>query len=374
MAFRLDLEKFWHDNDLAAQDPFGKEIPQPPFHHWMGYETIFDELGIEEDLWRFQVDFEYARDCAKRYNDLAEKIVGRRLLDENACDPSRRFPAIKSIGEIFGCKRVWQANSWWLLESVHTTEELSRLLDRVEKLDLRSAMIPDNWEHECRWIHNHHGLKPTFWHGQRGPVTLATSIFGVENLLFLILDDPPLAARFRDLIAKVMINYYHILDSLVDPSSVPKAFCFYDDNCAMLTPEMYAFFGQPILQAVFRQFAPGPEDYRYQHSDSDMGHLLPLLAQTGLKRVNFGPNIRFAQIRAAMPHAVIEGTLPPYVYMRNDEPAIIAAVRRDLDEARQCRGLVVATAGSVNNGTRLTSMRTVMATIQQFGRYPAPGN
>ena len=50
-------------------------------------------------------------------------------------------------------------------------------------------------------------------------------------------------------------------------------------------------------------------------------------------------------------------------------PAIIAAVRRDLDQSRATRGLAVATAGSVINGTRLTSLRAVMHAIQRYGRY-----
>ena len=133
---------------------------------------------------------------------------------------------------------------------------------------------------------------------------------------------------------------------------------------------MYAFFGLPILRAVFARFAPGPRDTRFQHSDSDMGHLLPLLAQAGLNHVNFGPNVRFAAIRAALPRAVVHGTLAPFTLMRNREDAVVAEVRRDLDESRATRGLVVATAGSVNDGTKLTSVRAVMHAIQRYGAYP----
>ena len=32
--------------------------------------------------------------------------------------------------------------------------------------------------------------------------------------------------------------------------------------------------------------------------------------------------------------------------------------------------LVFATAGSINNGSRLTGMRLIMAAIQRYGRYP----
>ena len=46
----------------------------------------------------------------------------------------------------------------------------------------------------------------------------------------------------------------------------------------------------------------------------------------------------------------------------------IAEVRRDMDEARLTLGLVIDTAGSINDGSRLSSMRTVMWTIQSYGR------
>jgi len=52
-------------------------------------------------------------------------------------------------------------------------------------------------------------------------------------------------------------------------------------------------------------------------------------------------------------------------------PGLIEEVKRDCEMARvdDIRGLCVATAGSVNNGSLLTSYRIVMAAIQNFGRY-----
>ncbi len=367
----LDLDRFWADNAAARRDPFAPDIPQAAMGLMMSHECVFDELGIPEDQGRFERDDEFARSVARAYNDRAEQIVGRRLLNENAYDSTRRFPHVKSVGELFGCPRVWQAQSWWLLEAVHTPAELARRLDEMQRLDLRAAMLPPHpqWDLECRRLYERFGIRPRLGHHLRGPVTLATSIFGAENLLYLIMDEPALAARFRDVLLDVILRYYTICDELSDPASVRPGFSVADDNCALLTPEMYAFFGQPILKAVFERFAPGPRDSRFQHSDSDMGHLLPLLAQTGLNAVNFGPKVRFRDIRAAMPGAVVHGTLAPFTLMRNDESQIEAEVRRDLEESRSTRGLVETTAGSVNNGSRLTSLRVVMRTIQNHGRY-----
>jgi|GEM_PF-45630 len=364
----VDVERFWNDNDVALRDPFAADIPQAAMGMGMGYHNMFAELGLAEDNRRLQEDYDWARQCAKAYNDKAEHIVGRRLLNETAHDPTKRFPRIREIGELFGCKRVWQSESWWLLEAANTPDELARLLDNVDALDIKSAMMPDDWEEGCKHIYEQHGLRPSPGLGLRGPVTLAMSIYGTENLIYLIMDQPELAERFRDTLLRVILEYFQARVALTEPSMRRPGFGFFDDQCAMLTPDMYAFFGQPILQTVYDTFAPGSNDRRYQHSDSDMAHLLPLLTQTGMNRVNFGPNVRFKEIREAMPNAVVEGTLAPFTFMRNDEESIIAEVNRDLEEANQTRGLVVATAGSVNDGTRLTSLRAVMHAIQHYGK------
>ena len=134
---------------------------------------------------------------------------------------------------------------------------------------------------------------------------------------------------------------------------------------------MYKAFGYRVLKKVFAHCAPDPGDYRYQHSDSAMGHLIPLLADFDLQGVNFGPTVTVQEIRKYMPCTRIDGQLAPFTFMRNVEDDIIAEVKRDCEAAREndARGLNLTTAGSINNGSLLTSMRTVMAAIQNYGRY-----
>jgi uroporphyrinogen decarboxylase len=79
--------------------------------------------------------------------------------------------------------------------------------------------------------------------------------------------------------------------------------------------------------------------------------------------------VRVNSIREHLPNAIIEGQLAPYTLMRNKEERIVAEFLRDFDDAREQRGLLFATAGSINNGSKLTSMRLIMAAIQRFGRY-----
>jgi uroporphyrinogen decarboxylase len=132
---------------------------------------------------------------------------------------------------------------------------------------------------------------------------------------------------------------------------------------------MFEFFAMPIHRAVLGRYAPDPGDARYQHSDSAMGHLLPRLAELHLTGTNFGPTLTVSEIRRHCPRAVIEGQLAPFTFSRNEEANLVAEFLRDFAQARAGRGLRFSTAGSINNGSRLTSMRLLMAAIQRYGRY-----
>ncbi len=367
----LDVKRFWADQETALNDPWAKDCPQTPLGMLMSRECLFAELGAPEDWHKLIHDEDYALNLVKSYNDLAQQIVGRRILSENRKNPQRQMPAPKGLHDVFEAKNIWKEQSYWLEQSASTEDDLKALLDRVEKRleNLRAFMLPPEWEQAKAKALATGGVMPLY-RSQRGPVTFAMSVFGLENLIFLIIENPDLAGRFRDLIIRAILGLARVLDEEAGATARERRGWYWnDDNSAMLTEEMYEFFGYPILKAVFEQYSPNPGDMRGQHSDSDMGHLLPILGRLKLTTVNFGPNIMVADIRRHLPGAVIHGQLAPFTLSRNEEINIVAEFLRDHEMAVQAKGLVFATAGSINNGSRLTSMRLIMAAIQKCGRY-----
>lgn len=368
----LDVERFWADDELAHHDPFSPHCPQVPLGVRMSDECVFAELGVEEDWHRLRHDSAWRASLCAAYNDKAEKIVGRRLLNETPGDPGRRYPPVKGLHDIFEARNVWRVNSYWLMQSARNESQLSALLDRVERRleKLREFLLPDSWEREKARLMNL-GVRPPLYRGQRGPCTFATSIYGAEELIYLLVDNPPLADRFSDLILRAMLERARVLDEEAGytPQTAPRGFGFADDNCCLLTPAMYERFGYPILKGVFDRYSPLPGDRRGQHSDSDMAHLLEILGRLKLTWTNFGPPVLVRDIRRHIGGAVIHGQLAPFTLMRNEREHIVAEFLRDFGAVRQTRGLVFATAGSINNGSRLTSLRLIMAAIQEYGRY-----
>lgn len=369
----LELEQFWKDQDEAVKSPFGKHIKQVPLNIFYSWEPVFDELGIPEDFWRFEHDIKWQLELKKRYNDKAEKIVGRRILSETPPPPhEEQYPKYKKLHDIFESKNVWNSGSWWLEQSANDENELSALLDRVEKRleNLRDFILPEGWD-EAKKRLIPRGIKPPLYRSQRGPCTFATSIYGVENILFLCLDNPGLAARFSDAITNSILKLAELIDTEAGYTNenAPRGFSFADDNCCLFNPEIYEFFAYPIIKAVFDKYAPDPDDWRFQHSDSNMEHLLPILSRFNFSAVNFGPTLTVSTIRKYCPNAVIHGQLAPFTFSRNEEKNMICEFLRDFRMGKDTRGLLFSTAGSINNGSRLTGMRLIMAAAQRWGRY-----
>lgn len=367
----LDIPRFWADNERAQKDPWAADLPHVPLNIMMSNECVFDELGKPEDWYRLFHDAGFRVDLEKQYNDKAESIVGRRLLSQTLPNPEHRWPEVKGLDDLFEGKNVWKDWSYWLEQAASNEDELKALLDRVEKRleNLRDFLLPANWNEEKARL-TALGVKAPLYRGQRGPVTFAMSIFGVTELIFLIMDNPDLAARYRDVICRAILERARLLDEEAGftPETAPHGWGWWDDNCAMLNAEMYEFFGYPIAKTVFDHYCPAPGDSRFQHSDSDMGHLLPLLGRLKLTAVNFGPKLTVTEIRENLPGAVIHGQLAPFTFSRNEEVNIVAEYLRDVEMSREKRGVLFTTAGSVNSGSKLTGLRLLMAAAQECGR------
>jgi len=366
----VDLEQFWKDDELAHEENcFSPNAPQVALGLRMSGECLMTEFGenLGDPLWT-RPERKRLIELNKRYNDKAEKVVGIRLMPEDYPTADMEFPTFKQIGEVFGGVYTLHGGSEWLSSDIKTYQQLEERLDVIDKMDLREFILPANWEEKCKYLYEKYGLKPEPIRGIRGPVTLACSIFGIENLIFMLYEEPDLSKRFSDTIAKVIMGMADIM--LKESGRETFGFQFYDDNCCMLNEELYEFFAYPILKTVFDRFAPEPHHDRFQHSDSAMEHLLPVLGRLDFKGCNFGPTVLVDKIRKYMPNTRIDGCLNPRTFMKDDREGIIADVKRDCEMAKQYgRGVNIFTAGSINYGSTLAGMRAAMWAICEYGRY-----
>lgn len=207
---------------------------------------------------------------------------------------------------------------------------------------------------------------PLLGDGSRGPATIITSVLHPETAILWMYDYPDLMGRFRDLLGAKMVAFNRLLRAF--SGSTQAGWWITDDNCALFNPALYREYCCPVLEQVLGALAPGAAR-RYQHSDSAMGHLLDQQRALGINEVNYGPTVDAALIRRKMPHALIDGCLPPFLLRNGSPQAIRERIVSDFEKAGASGGLNVTTAGSLAAGTGVGRMRWFMLMVQEDCRY-----
>ncbi|MCW5942591.1 MAG: hypothetical protein KIS66_10190 [Fimbriimonadaceae bacterium] len=353
----MDFARFLAENEVCLARPFRTDKPRAGLTLGFDEHWLFEELALESTV-RYYRDPGYRVAANVEANNRIDGAIGLRPFDERP----PRIPPLR-IEEVFGCRQeLLEGGTPWLEPTLGTAEELAAKLDEVEALsdDALLALVLSTGA----ILESSPGSRVAW---SRGPTTVGTSALGTTEFLMLLLDEPDLMGRFYDVLATTLIRYHRVLAAA--QGADVRGFAWLDDNCALLSPDLYERYAYPAMRRVFEAFCPRADDYRFQHSDSAMEHLLPVLARYGLHGCNFGPTVGVVAIRAAMPRTVIHGQLAPFTLRNGTRETVRAEVLRDFRAVGSDGGLVVTTAGSIAAGTRLESLRWLIEIVDADCRY-----
>jgi uroporphyrinogen decarboxylase len=327
-----------------------------PDDHW-----LFEFMQVPSTL-RYYQDKAYRDGLHRQVNDSTQRYVGRRFFDEDTWVHSP-----KRIENLFGSEFTYTEGATpWLTAAANEPAELAGILDRAEATDVAQWALPQEFLQEWEERKSAGKPLPLLGTGSRGPATIMTSVLHPETVFYWIYDHPQLMQRFRDILARKMVELNQVLSAF--SGNTQLGWWITDDNSALFNRRLYREYCVPVLQQVLTVMAPGAVR-RYQHSDSAMGHLMDDQHALGVNSVNYGPAIDVALIRAKMPDAVINGHTPPLL-LRNGSPDEIAGrITSDFGKAGAGGGLIVTTAGSLAAGTGVGRMRWFMQLVQRHCRY-----
>lgn len=355
----LDVNAFWEENARCTGFTTNKprcSLGFSPDDHWL-FEFLQVPLMIP-----YYRDKEYRDSLHLEANRVTAEYIGCAFFDEDTWLHSPR-----RIENLFGSEFAYhEGGTPWLMPATEDPVEFERILDRVEGIDLKTWAFPGDFLDEWQQRKKEGRPLQKLGGGSRGPATVMTSVLGAETVFFWIYDHPDLMKRFRDLLARKMVELNRALREF-SGNTVP-GWWIADDNCALFNRELYREFCFPVLQQVMDAMAPG-DACRFQHSDSAMGHLLDDQRELGIKEVNYGPTVDAALIREKMPDAMIHGHMPPFL-LRNGSPEDIRKrLIEDFHKAGSTGGLRVTTAGSLAAGTGVGRMRWLMKLVHDHCRY-----
>ena len=368
MPIQLDSKAFWAENHLCKGKPFRTDKPRAPLALPVDDHWLIEEMAIPSTL-RYYPRCRVSCDGEPSVHTIgASRAVGLRPFSETV-----QPKAILRIEEVFGShSELTEGGTPWLEPAVQSIEDLQALCARLERLDdkgLRELMFSNGGSIAAQPA-NPDGTRQVRGAGSRGPATIGTSVCGTMNLMYWLVDCPAEISRFYDLLGEILVRYQQIVEA--ESNVTFRGYGWLDDNCCLFSPGLYDQYCYPVMKKVFDAFAPEPGDWRYQHSDSEMRHLLPILARLHFHGVNFGPTIPAETILAAMPRTEIHSQIAPMTLRNGTFEQVVAEVKRDFAAVGADGGLFVTTAGSVSAGTSLERMRELMWAVQTHTRYDAP--
>lgn len=353
----FDVGTFWTEEGRCRGRAFSTDKPRCPISLSLDDHWLLDELRPDSTI-PYYTDPERRAELNAKANDRCEAVIGVRPFAEGV-EP----PGPLRLERVLGCRElIHEGGTPWLEPAVPDPPALATLLDEVERWSDDDTL--DQALEGGRTIRPAPG-RVQAW--TRGPATMATSVVGTTELMYLVVDAPDLAERLFRVIGETVVRYHR---SVARASGSEVRGCgVLDDNCALFSRPMYDRFILPAVRTIFDGLAPGRGDMRFQHSDSDMGHLMPSLASVGLTGCNFGPRFPVAEIRAALPTTEIHGQIAPMTLRSGDRTAILSEVRRDFAAVGADGGLTLATAGSISAGASLDSVRFFMESVFREARY-----
>jgi len=355
----LDPADFWAENEQCFK--FTTAKPRCPLNFSPDDHWLFEFLDVPSTV-RYYRDKYYRDNLHKQANRLLIQYVGRSYFDEDTWATSP-----KRIENLFGCEFAYHEGSTpWLVPATDDPVDFSRILDRVEGINLSEWTLPEDFCAEWARRKTEGKHLPSLGTGSRGPATVMTSVLKPETFFYWTIDHPDLLRRFRDLLAEKMVELNQVLRAFSGNNET--GWWITDDNCALYNRLLYHEYCYPVLETVLDELAPNGA-HRYQHSDSAMGHLIDQQYSLGIRAVNYGPTVMAGYIREKMPDAWICGQLPPLLLRNGSLEAVRQHVISDFLQAGGSGGLEITTAGSLAAGTGLDRMRWLMKVVKEECRY-----
>jgi uroporphyrinogen decarboxylase len=364
----LDVKAFWEENRRCSTE-FTTNKPRLRLDVGIGEDLVKSLAGIQDHP-RFYTDFDYQQETRFRVSDILEKEIGLSI------GPALNVGSV-TYSSLFGGQVIYPDNAPpWIAPIIESADDILPLIRRMDGADITKLGIMPRWLEWRERIRARWGVQLASGSAFHGPATMSAMLCGTTRFLYFLSDYPELMHDLYRCIEEVGLSFMKTMRQMTGLPMTGMG--IYDDDSALLSPRLFDEFERPVFEHWYDEFSPragNPRSaaalppHRFIHSDGDMTHLLGRLNDIGIDQVNLGPATDIAYIRQMMPRTVIYGHIPPFLVRNGSPEEIVARVQEDFRKVGHDGGVVVETAGSLNEGTPLANLRALMYAVQRYCRF-----
>ncbi|WP_201763867.1 uroporphyrinogen decarboxylase family protein [Methanosphaerula palustris] len=192
-----------------------------------------------------------------------------------------------------------------------------------------------------------------------GPLTLATQLLGIEQALYLAIDDPEQFGRVLDFATDVVIRFgtaqieagVH-LPVVFDPSASP----------AVIPPMFFYEFEVPRLTRLFSSLKEHGAVANWLHIAGSVGSILPFYPEAGVDIANFDYSVNPLDAQEALPRTVLDGNIRPWSFVEAPPEEITRESSRLMDRFAHRGGFILSSGCEIPLESRQENvMALVMA-------------
>ena len=162
-----------------------------------------------------------------------------------------------------------------------------------------------------------------------GPLTITTQLMGMQNALYLAVDEPDRFGEILDYATEVAREFGNAqldagvhLPVVFDPSASP----------AVIPPSFFREFELPRLKSLFDGSKARGSAANWLHIAGPAAPILPFYPEAGVDIANFDYPVSAVEAKAALPATCLDGNIMPLSFVEADPAGIAREAHRLLDQ------------------------------------------
>ena len=172
-----------------------------------------------------------------------------------------------------------------------------------------------------------------------GPTTIASQIFGIENLIYLLIDEPEGLTRLLSFTAQVTQTFAEALFTvgahgvmINEPSASPNIF----------PKEVFQAFIHPVLKATFAELKRKYSGAIWLQIAGNSTTILPSIAELEMDLVTIDFPVNLSQALQALSHKTVCGNLNPLLFLKGKQDQMAEALGGVIKQGRKA-GYILGT-------------------------------